>query len=274
MHPSLVVFYRGARIALIFGEVRLLRFLESNRKILTMPLIVTSTHYRRFIYSLQSLEHLARCRGVGEVIYIASCDPSPETPEIVDHINRLPCQTVVGVNESRLGCGPNTRRALEIGFETAKCHKTDYVIHVEDDVLLSPDALEMFAHCREQYRHDSEVFTVTVWNRNVSLHHERMAHELRRSQWFSPWAWATWLDRWQEINRNWIDEPWDVSLNMVARKSRFQIYPTLSRSQNIGAERGEYCYGREWHAENQHVATWACDRPEMTDPGNWQEAIA
>jgi hypothetical protein len=226
-------------------------------------------------YSLQHAEALAKVRGIEDCHYIALCEPHVATPYIVDQLNRIPCRLKsIIVNDKVMGCGKNTYQALSLGFGFAKASGDDFVVHVEDDVLLAVDALEMFAHCRDTYRHDYRVLNVTAWNRDTRLHHDGMARELLRKEWFSPWGWGTWADRWRDMELNWVNDPWDITINSVTRMNRVQVYPTLSRSQNIGEWLGEYCPGPEWHKENQHCTKWARDVPEMTTPGEWKEKEA
>jgi len=79
---------------------------------------------------------------------------------------------------------------------------------------------------------------------------------------FTPWGWATWRDRWQQLTAGWSrDEAisWDVVINHALRAGRYEAFPTVSRIQNIGAENGVHVPSAEWHAAHHHVPETADD---------------
>jgi hypothetical protein len=55
------------------------------------------------------------------------------------------------------------------------------------------------------------------------------------------------------------DNSWDVIVNHALRAGRYEVFPTVSRIQNIGAEQGTHVPSAEWHAANHHVAETADD---------------
>jgi len=133
----------------------------------------------------------------------------------------------------------------------------EYVIFVEDDILLAPDALLFFEHCREEYRHDKQVFTVSAYRRAIAP--PEHYHRIIRQPWFTPWGWATWRDRFDDMSRRWDSVArvsWDCTVNTI-RDKRLELVPLFSRSQNIGALGGTYCPGPEWHRQNQFNEYWA-----------------
>ena len=86
-------------------------------------------------------------------------------------------------------------------------------------------------------------------------------HTIKRRQWFTPWLWGTWDDRWKELERKWvqidsIDRAWAEHINTSVRGDRFEVYPCLSRSQNIGAENGIHVPSVEWHRKHQFNEEW------------------
>lgn len=231
-------------------------------------MIVTTCHFNRPAYSKRWAESLCRVRGIGNATIIACIEPSEHREEIVSLIQCVPCDVILVENRTKLGCGENTLQALSLGFDYGS-----FVVHVEDDVLLGADALEMFTWMNNTYRDDREVFTVTAWNNRQDRHHAGMFKEVGRDQWFSPWGWGTWEDRFVEIKANWGFHPWDIGVNKHIRKDRYQVYPVLGRAQNIGAEGGTYCPGPEWHAEHQHCRLWVeDDLGGKVDPASFSDS--
>jgi hypothetical protein len=206
---------------------------------------------------------IERCKVIAQIDWFDRAT----TDAIFEQLNRLngKCNYYICINSIDRGCSENTLRALDRGFE-----QDDFVVHVEDDVLLYRDSLEMFDHMRRTYRDDESVFTVTAWNSRVNQHHDAMGRELRRNRWFSPWGWATWRDRFEQMRQCW-HHSWDIIVNEVARQDRFQVHPTLGRSQNIGSYDATYVPSAEWHAENQHCKAWASGKPGIASQGEWRE---
>ena len=173
---------------------------------------------------------------------------------------------IVKRNPQRLGAHKNKKRAMSFGFEVA-----DFVIMIEDDTTLSPDALRFFQFARDQYESDQNVFTVSAYADNCrqedstvpSIYH----HTIARRRHYTPWVWGTWKDRWiSDLKDQW--DGWDVQMNfrtplyddMVSgrtsegpdfsrfdaglRGDRVEVFPVLSRSNNIGDENGMHAeYG-------------------------------
>ena len=149
---------------------------------------------------------------------------------------------------------------MSFGFEVA-----DFVIMIEDDTTLSPDTLRFFQFARDQYESDENVFTVSAFADNCrqqdctvpSIYH----HTIARRRHYTPWVWGTWKDRWiSDMKDQW--DGWDIQMNfrtplyddMVSgrtpvgfdfsrfdaglRGDRVEVFPVLSRSNNIGDENG------------------------------------
>ena len=104
--------------------------------------VITCCFWRRPKYTQRVLDALRQCPGIHEYTLLIQQDGDDgrgdigqsEVRRVCERINFAPCQIV---SESEyLGCNQNTRRALAAGFRHG-----DYVIHIEDDVQLAPDAL-------------------------------------------------------------------------------------------------------------------------------------
>ena len=216
--------------------------------------VITMTAFNRPQYLAQVLSYLSRCSGIEKYTLLPCVDPSPQVQEIADIFKTFkacPCYPLI--NGGVLGNSANTLKALSQGFS-----HSDYVIHLEDDVLLASDALEMFEHC-QRFGNDPLIFSVSAYRKSNINVDQRDMRSMNYTQWFSPWGWATWQDRWQEMRANWELTGWDIHLNENVRRGRFQIVPVLSRAQNIGAEGGTHVPNPLFHEQHHRVRHWAGD---------------
>jgi hypothetical protein len=203
--------------------------------------IITSTHYNRPTCTIEMLDHLAECKGIED--YKIICCVEPVNDVIPTLIEAHPLNTELVVNDRILGLWANKKKALSLGFS-----ESDYVIHVEDDILLSKDSLSMFEFCYG-LGEDTSIFTVTGFGpRELGQGGEcvlvdgavpdDIKLQIRRHKWYTPWGWATWKDRWDSFKDEWDGH--DQVLNRKIRGDRFELFPTLSRVKSIGYRRGEY----------------------------------
>jgi len=176
------------------------------------------------------------------------------------------------IGKPGLGCNRATVESIAAQFHNPA---VSFVVHVEDDVILKPAALRYFAMMAARYEDDKSVFTVSAYQRMPIA----TAGSVHRRQWFTPWGWGIWRDRWHEI-RDSIDDSasWDAQVNHRIRGNRYEIAPTVSLAQNIGAEGGTHVPNAEWHRANHHVEVLDIERnqawnevsvPLLTDE-QWQ----
>ena len=214
---------------------------------------ITVSAYNRPAYLERTLAALRRCDRVGDCRVMVMCDPCDETEEQLAIAARHGFPA--GVYGERLGCNKAIGAALAYGFEQLK---GDYHLHLEDDAVPCRDALRWFLWAGEHYRSDKRVMNVSGYQRISNGH----LAECGIRRWFTPWGWATWRDRWDELAAGWARSDaysWDVIVNHVLRGERFEAFPTVSRIQNIGGEKGTHVPSPEWHAANHHVPITADD---------------
>lgn len=200
-----------------------------HNKVITMPV------YRRPDYTQKVLEGLRSCYGIED--YRICIFAEPDQQPVLDVINSFTdLNIILFVNEKRLGLPGNTRQCLEYGFSVS-----DFVIHIEDDTTPAKDCLKFYEWAGNEYKDDKEIYTITGYNRCQPVPNDHdIYHEVRRRQWFHAVSWATWIDRWEEIKSNWkvVEEnTWSFSVK-DSRKDRCEIYPCISRVQNIGERMG------------------------------------
>lgn len=201
--------------------------------------IITLCFWNRPEYGRRTIHSLSRCYGIEDYTLLIHCDGrgQPHVP-----MGEFPFRMELVLEKDHLGCNANTKKALEHGFSLS-----DYVIHVEEDVNLAPDALRYFEWARH-FQADPEVMTVAAWRHDSGWMPkdgpfplgERI--ETKALKWFCfhCWGWATWKDRWEDIRANWTtgdDQTlsWDVAVNNLRHlNDQCEIAPLVSRANNIG----------------------------------------
>jgi len=197
------------------------------------------------------MEALSQCCGISDYTLVVSAEPGFR--DVLDVIKGIKfCNVVLNINPRVFGNSLNTLTAIGRGFEI-----TDFfVIHLEDDVVFARDALLMFEECAKKYRNNPHVFSVTAYNSEGCAQSEENINRLSFRQWFHPWGWGTWKHKYDAIAGSWPMRNWDIHINTRLRNGRFEIFPIMSRSQNIGVTGGVHSnyYDETWYQKN-HFAT-------------------
>lgn len=240
-----------------------------------MEHVITMCMWRRPKYSAEVLKAMLKCEGIEKYRILVHLD-GPVQAKMMWLIqrfqHRFPRIEAV-VNEQHIGCNENTRQALAHGFELS-----DYVIHIEDDVLPAPDALRFLEWARTQPR-DDNLYQATMW-RHPEGWIDRLGGtkppgndgkaKLSNGLWI--WGWATWKDRWEVIKSCWTasgdfdgagySASWDTWLCDHLPHPVVNIAPLTSRSVNIGLELGT-------HGGDFPLEYWAGD-PRFERPENYE----
>ena len=202
---------------------------------------ITVSAYDRPHYLSESLSALSRCLGIGCCRVVVVCDKSDKTEECVSVANKFGFETLI--LGSRMGCNAAIYASLRFGFDFGS---SGFHLHVEDDVVLTRDSLQWFTWARDRYRDDRSIFSVSGYQRKPC----GAINQCSRRRWFCPWGWGTWSDRWEEIKSSWGSGPdtsWDVHVSDKVRGTRFEVYPAVSRVQNVGKEGGTHIDSPQWH---------------------------
>lgn len=206
-------------------------------------------------YLLETLMALGRCHGIEDETVRILIDPGGDlgVPGVIDRwAANVPCPVEVREQHQHVGCNANTRDAMVWGFEDA-----DYVILVEDDVTVMPDALRYFEWARVNRGTDLPVRLWAVCTLSFVPYGDDPGGVVLADN-FEPWAWATWEDRFEQMLVAWPDRDhpshpsWDIVVDGV-RGVRPCVFPELSRAQNVGVYGGVH---------QHHPSTWAFDHVE------------
>lgn len=224
--------------------------------------VITLAAWRRPDYTKQVLDSIRRAHGVEDYALLIGVDGKghEDVVKLVRSVDFVPSQVLI--NNQHVGCNLNTKYILMYAFQ-----HFDYVIHLEDDTPIAPDALRYFEWA-SQFTSDPTVFVVSAWGvlprgKAQPNDHQRIV----KTGLFSCWGWATWKDRWLEMQQAWsldgdMHKSWDIRVDEV-RGSRYQLQPIISRSNNIGEHLGT-------HRGACHVGEWA-GSPGFKTPTEYQQ---
>ena len=220
------------------------------------------TLYNRPKYTQILLDHLNNCFGIDEYQIFIYCEPDqPDTIALVENFRTN--QTKLTINPNKFGCNKNIYQAIDNGFTL-----NDYHIHLEDDTIPGRDFLIYCEWANQKYANNEEIFSVSGYvnsDNKIEQYVEKntLYNSINQRRWFTPWGWATWRNRWLAVRDHLIpvlNNPyvsWDFVLHhLLTNSNTMEIYPMVSRIQNIGAENGSFCPGADWHKNNQHNNYW------------------
>lgn len=229
--------------------------------------------YRRPEYASQTLAALLECAGWEKIdnvlIFMDNQTPSNDQALEISRLanrfsdslsSRYPHLFVeLRPQTRRVGCNKSIRDGMAYAFAIG----SDYVIAVEDDILLAPDALLFFLWAADKYK-GTHINTVTSYFRIGVGETVPAANVVIEQAFFSPWGWATWKSQWmQHLAPALADVPerlmsWDTHMYARMNKKMFLVVPVLSRAQNIGLHHGEHMDGNEkLFLEHMHTPIWA-----------------
>lgn len=225
---------------------------------------ITLTTHSRPNYLEQTLQALSHCAGIERYRVTVFCDNSPvrgECVELVERFGFVPIESPRPPNAY-----VNTMRAISSAFDDG----ARYHLHLEEDTTPTRGALLWFEWA-ERFGSNPTVFSISGYHQKPSG--KSCEYSLR--PWFTPWGFATWADRWAQVEsaatpqrvlrrkarRRPPIEGWDERLNRIRKEAGLkEIYPCVSRIQNIGAHGGLHVTSPEWHAENHHARKVSHDR--------------
>jgi ADP-heptose:LPS heptosyltransferase len=218
------------------------------RKIITMVL------FNRPDYTKQVLAALKQCSGIKDYLILLHIEPgNKRVVELARSIDFA--QFHITLNRKRLGIGRNTYLAWQHGFS-----KADFLIHLEDDTVPAPDCLRYMEYCREAYCDNHSIFSISAYNQSY-CHPSQYYHLSRRST-YTCWIVGIWRNRWNWIKHNWNPDPnryGEYMAKHLAKFDLYEVYPLLSRTQNVGAQHGVHVSSPSWHQKHQHTKYWAGD---------------
>lgn len=170
--------------------------------------------------------------------------------DLIKSVDWIPTQYVC--NKPPVGCNTNTRNAIQSAIQYH-----DAIIHLEDDTVLSEDAIDYYIYALNKYQDDPKIISVSGYNKTDYQNTDNY-YETFTEQFFCCWGCAFWKSKIDIILNNWTKQllfmnpqSWDSHLQENLFKNRYsQVRPVISRIQNIGAKNGTYVHDPVWHYYN------------------------
>lgn len=217
--------------------------------------------YNRPEYTKILFDNLDQCFGIGDYKIIICIEPVDQ--DVIQLAKSFrPDQTEININENIYGCQTNIFQCIAKGFSL----NPTFHIHLEDDTIPGKDCLKYFEWANQKYNNDKSVFSISGYvNSNNPMENccNSITDDIEltgRRKHFTPWGWATWIDRWKELKSDWdfgyTHNGWDVNMAKRLRKDRCEIYPEVSRIQNIGGKNGVHVHDENWHLNNHFNEYW------------------
>jgi hypothetical protein len=229
---------------------------------------ITVLAYNRPDYLRRTLAALAQCRGVDAYeIYVSVDDAANQTETLVaahsfSGMSFAQDRFHVYAMEKREGVNEHPRVVYDSIF---RFHVFDFNVCLEDDVIPSQDALELCDVFFEIHRMVSGGFHDGYSIRNPSDYACLLLHsgskdqsdplQLSEISRFCPWGWAMTRQAWENVFRpNWNPDTlhpphsgWDYGCGLAIQRNGLKcLKPVLSRTLNIGREKGTYETPAHW----------------------------
>jgi len=213
---------------------------------------ITVLAWRRPAYLRRVLEALAKCRGIeGYEVFVSVDDAAHQNETLLAAHGSTPAMFghdryhVWAPHCELLGVDWHPKHVYDCIFDL---EGSDFNVMLEDDVLPSPDALEL---ANWFYEHGREYACLLLHGGTTDQSNPLAVNEISR---FCPWGWATTREMWERWWKpNWnckINEPcrgWDFSMGLVIQRNGLKcLKPALSRTLNIGREGGVYETPGHW----------------------------
>lgn len=202
-------------------------------------MICSLTAYNRPEYLKKVLESLGEAIDlcIEPVLLVVSIDASEQRQVIRKMVDSSPINTYTKVQAEHLGLQANTLDALSRAWEIAEAFTDDFVLHLEDDLVLAPDALNMACYMRDTYRESQDTGFISLTNVHNDPEPGKNGN-CYRAPWFECHVWGTWRTIWDNLMlpewpHDWYDH-WAAFVNDHEMWDMYQVLPELSRSKSIG----------------------------------------
>ena len=225
---------------------------------------ITMICWKRPAYLREAIASLERnnLSGISRILIGAEPFDNPEMTALLDALEK---RTLWGTpvcvtrNPRLLGCDTNGFQTINRAFEAG----STFNIHVEEDVILSHDAIQ-FALDNKPNMILPECMAMCLHNHNTLP--GALTHAVQSILEFNPYGWACTAEQWSFLKREWFTNRWffegggrgwDWSVNWHCAKAKVKttLMPMVSRATTIGRLNGTYMTPEYWDSQfkQQHI---------------------
>lgn len=196
--------------------------------------------FNRPEHTQQCVEHLLRCRDLEHWEIVASIDSLPgggHNEDVVEACRRLPGSVIL-----RDRCGMN--RHAWLNWHAAASDGVDYLVHLEDDVVLADDALLWLWGQWDNYRDRYGCHCCFGPRLGETTDVDALLDCVREESLFVAWGTLVTQDALQWLLNRWkeprveLGRPavcWDTTLSEIFAQHGWKtLTPVVTRSRNIG----------------------------------------
>lgn len=227
-----------------------------------MKKAILLTAYNRPDYLAEVLDSWTEVRGIRDWQFIISHDDSGSQSEEVGRSlevaryfqlqsdvrlmnsirpdNPGPSMVQMWEQPEKLGVLRHPLVALNKAFE-----EYDFVVRVEDDLVVSDGILEYFEYAAETFQHTDDVKTVHAYSKR-DIGRESVYRAVKG---FNSWGFGAWRRSWPDLRDNWDADystynghpgvqsgfDWHFDTRVYPARNWYGLYPEVSRVKNIGA---------------------------------------
>lgn len=255
--------------------------------------VITIKAWKRPAYFHQVVKSLEALPGIEDYKIVVSLDKSTDDVENAHVWCVQTCSNAnnyhVFKNPAPVGCAGNTRYLLEHSFDTLGAERA---IHLEDDTVPAKDFLQYMEWGFDLLEADPELFAICPLNRAAAKKDIPIPPDVATS-YLKPWfecgggfgiARSTWDliikkggmfgaegntnnpdlvgNAWKYSSHIHISDggSWAWPINQYFRErsetKHLCIFPSISRTNNIGAKDGRFNPSEEWHRTNIWDPDW------------------
>jgi len=215
-------------------------------KTITLP-VATRPHYLR-----QMLDTLKENNLEGYKLYV-NAEPNQAVIDVIRSVDFIP--TTVIVNRDRLGVRQNPYNCIQRAFDDG----STFNVHLEDDIILSPDTLQLASWYYKEYK-DKPLTHLNYGMFNYKSNPDEPDKIQVIEGKFIGLGWCTFKECWNKWYKPyWFDDKinaevwspqtvgWDWSIAAIAKTDNLtSLQPLTSRTNHIGRVGGTYC-GADFH---------------------------
>jgi len=215
---------------------------------------ISMTAYNRPDYLAATLNDLTKNDPYDWHFFI-SVDPSDKTEQILRVLNKeygFASKTII-VNPQRKDHRRNQHDAIAKAFDTG----STFNLHFDDDLFISPDALELANYYERTFKDKPLTFN-SYGLFNYDSNPNEPSKLISRVGTFTGLGWMCFREGFEKVfNPNWFYDGlalkifgsygWDWSVAAWCKQNNLsEIYPAFSRTNHRGRECGTCC-SYEWH---------------------------